>query len=73
MGDDCKAKMQKVDISCEKYGGEWGVFRNFMYTCGVNFTTGLVLTYDNMPTLMAPLTIAEDGKVGIGELSECEE
>ena len=48
-------------------------FRNFMYICGVNFTTGLVLTYDDMPTLMAPLTIAEDGKVGIGELSECEE
>ncbi len=44
-----------------------------MYICDVNFTTGLVLTYDDMPTLMAPLTIAEDGKVGIGELSECEE
>ena len=44
-----------------------------LFTPGVNFTTGLVLTYDDMPTLMAPLTIAEDGRVSIGELSECEE
>ena len=38
-------------------------------TPGVNFTTGLVLTYDDMPTLTAPLTLNEDGTVSLGELS----
>ena len=37
-------------------------------TPGINFTTGLVLTYDDMPTLTAPVTIGEDGKASIGEL-----
>ena len=41
-----------------------------LITPGVKFTTGLVLTYDDMPTLAAPLTISEDGKVSIGELKE---
>ena len=41
-----------------------------LITPGVKFTTGLVLTYDDMPTLSAPLTISEDGKVSIGELKE---
>ena len=41
-----------------------------LITPGVKFTTGLVLTYDDMPTLAAPLTISEDGKVSISELKE---
>ena len=41
-----------------------------LITSGVKFTTGLVLTYDDMPTLIAPLTISNDGKVSIGELKE---
>ena len=41
---------------------------HLLITPGVKFTTGLVLTYDDMPTLSAPLTIDSDGKVSIGEL-----
>ena len=41
-----------------------------LITPGVKFTTGLVLTYDDMPTLIAPLTISNDGKVSISELKE---
>lgn len=41
-----------------------------LITPGVKFTTGLVLTYDDMPTLAAPLTISNDGKVSISELKE---
>jgi hypothetical protein len=39
-----------------------------LVTPGIKYTTGLVLTYDDMPTLTAPITINEDGKVSIGEL-----
>ena len=41
-----------------------------LVTPGVNFTTGLVLTYDDMPTLKATVTIGEDGSVNIGDLNE---
>ena len=41
-----------------------------LVTPGVNFTTGLVLTYDDMPTLKATVTIGDDGKVNIGDLNE---
>ena len=44
-----------------------------LVTPGVSFTTGLVLTYDDMPTLSCPLAIGEDGKVNIGRISEYEE
>lgn len=36
---------------------------------GVNFTTGLVLTYDDMPELSAPITIDENGKITIHEIA----
>lgn len=39
-----------------------------LVTPGVKFTTGLVLTYDDMPTLSAPVTIGSDGRVNIGQL-----
>ena len=39
-----------------------------LLTPGVKFITGLVLTYDDMPTLTAPLTIADDGTVSIGDI-----
>lgn len=39
-----------------------------LVTPGVKFTTGLVLTYDDMPTLTAPLTLADDGTVSLGEI-----
>ncbi len=39
-----------------------------LVTPGIKYTTGLVLTYDDMPTLKATITINEDGKVSIGEL-----
>ena len=35
---------------------------------GVKFTTGLVLTYDDMPELSAPVTIDENGKLTIREI-----
>ena len=39
-----------------------------LVTPGVKFTTGLVLTYDDMPTLTAPVAIDDKGKFSIGEL-----
>lgn len=39
-----------------------------LITPGVKFTTGLVLTYGNMPTLSAPISIDEKGRVSIGEI-----
>lgn len=41
-----------------------------LITPGVKFTTGLVLTYDDMSTLAAPISIDEKGKVSISELKE---
>ena len=40
-----------------------------LFTPGIKFTTGLVLTYDDMPTLAAPLTISGDGEVSIGDIN----
>ena len=39
---------------------------------GVKFITGLVLTYDDMPELSAPVTIADDGTITIHEISVLE-
>ena len=36
---------------------------------GVKFTTGLVLTYDDMPTLSLPVAIASDGTPTFGEIA----
>jgi len=36
---------------------------------GVKFVTGLVLHYDDMPELSAPITVADDGSITIEELS----
>ncbi|MBQ8969101.1 MAG: hypothetical protein IJ064_05155 [Bacteroidaceae bacterium] len=43
-----------------------------LVTPGIKFTTGLVLTYDDMPTLTALLTIADDGTLSIGDISVAE-
>lgn len=40
-----------------------------LLTPGVKFTTGLVLLFDDMPTLTAPLTISPDGTPIIGDLT----
>ena len=40
-----------------------------IFTPGVKFTTGLVLTYDDMPELSAPITIDENGMFTIHEIS----
>jgi hypothetical protein len=40
-----------------------------IFTPGVKFTTGLVLTYDDMPELSAPITIDENGLFTIHEIS----
>ncbi len=42
---------------------------HLLVTPGIKFITGLVLTYDDTPTLTAPLTIDEDGTVSIGKLT----
>jgi hypothetical protein len=41
-----------------------------LVTPGIKFQTGLVLTYDDMPTLTAPLTINKSGRVEIGDCVE---
>lgn len=41
-----------------------------LITPGVKYTTGLVVIYDDTPTLKAPLSLADDGTVSIGNL-EC--
>jgi hypothetical protein len=40
-----------------------------VFVPGVKFTTGLVLTYDDMPELYSPVTIDENGKLTIREIS----
>ena len=40
-----------------------------IFTPGVKFTTGLVLTYDDMPELSAPITIDENGLLTIHEIA----
>ena len=40
-----------------------------IFTPGVKFTTGLVLTYDDMPVLSAPFTIDENGLFTIHEIT----
>lgn len=40
-----------------------------VFTPGVKFTTGLVLTYDDMPELSAPITIDENGMFTIHEIA----
>ncbi len=40
-----------------------------IFTSGVKFTTGLVLTYDDMPELLAPITIDENGMITIHEIT----
>lgn len=41
-----------------------------LVTPGVKYTTGLVLTYDDMPTLSTPIGIDNGGKPCIGEIAE---
>ena len=43
-----------------------------LVTPGVKFTIGLVLTYDDMPTLSVPLILADDGTVGLGGPVTCQ-
>ena len=45
-----------------------GATLQLLVTPGIKYTTGLVLTYDDMPTLSAPITITDDGQVNIGKL-----
>ncbi|MBQ4174874.1 MAG: hypothetical protein II597_08770, partial [Prevotella sp.] len=37
------------------------------FTPGVKFVTGLVLTYDDMPTLSASIQLAEDGSYELSD------
>ncbi len=39
-----------------------------LVNAGIKFVTGLVLIYDDMPTLSAPIGIDGDGKVDIGDI-----
>ena len=40
-----------------------------VFTPGVKYTTGLVLTYDDMPELSAPVTVNENGMITIHEIN----
>ena len=40
-----------------------------VFTPGVKYTTGLVLTYDDMPELSAPVTVDENGMITIHEIN----
>lgn len=46
-------------------GGEIKV----IFAPGVKFTTGLVLTYDDMPELLAPITIDGNGMFTLHEIT----
>ena len=41
-----------------------------IFTPGVKFVTGLVLTYDDMPEFSAPITIDENGLFTIHEIKQ---
>ena len=45
-----------------------GTTPQLLVTPGIKYTTGLVLTYDDMPTLSASITLTDDGQVNIGKL-----
>ena len=47
-----------------------GAAPRLIVTPGVKFIVGLVLTYDDMPTLAAPITIVDDRTVTIGDIDE---
>ena len=49
------------DVSCDE--------PQVVFVPGVKYTTGLVLTYDDMPELTAPFTIDENGMFTIHEIS----
>ena len=49
------------DVSCDE--------PQVVFVPGVKYTTGLVLTYDDMPELTAPFTIDENGLFTIHEIS----
>ena len=44
-----------------------------LFTPGLKFSAGPVLIYDDMPTLMAPLTITEGGMVSLGDFTVYDE
>lgn len=46
---------------------------SLLVTPGLKFTSSPMLIYDDMPTLIAPLTITESGNVSIGDLHEYKE
>ena len=46
-----------------------GTSPRLLLTPGVKFTVGLALTYDDMPTLSAPITLTGEGRVNIGRLA----
>ncbi len=37
---------------------------------GIKFVTGLVLTYDDMPTFSVPVTLAADGSISLGSITK---
>lgn len=43
------------------------------FTPGIKFTTGLVLTYDDMPDLCAKITLGDNENITLGDISVCGE
>ena len=44
-----------------------------IFTPGIKYTTGLVLTYDDMPDLCAKITLEDDENITLGDISVCGE
>lgn len=58
---------QPLWIGEQLYYDVSGDMPKVIFTPGVKFTTGLVLTYDDMPELSAPISIDENGQFTIHE------
>ena len=60
---------QPLWIGEQLYYDVSGAQPKVIFTPGVKFTTGLVLTYDDMPELSAPISIDENGMFTIHEIA----
>ena len=60
---------QPLWIGEQLYYDVSGDMPKVIFTPGVKFTTGLVLTYDDMPELSAPISIDENGQFTIHEIA----
>lgn len=60
---------QPLWIGEQLYYDVSGEAPTLLFVPGVKYTTGLVLTYDDMPELIAPITIDDNGRFTIHDIS----